>query len=58
MTDNFTAPWYGTWKLSPDGKHMSFSISDGADLFLEPNPTPDSPLYPPVIYVSEKGQSR
>lgn len=23
MTDNFTAPWYGTWKLSPDGKNMS-----------------------------------
>jgi hypothetical protein len=23
LTDNFTAPWYGTWKLSPDGEYMA-----------------------------------
>lgn len=35
MTDDFDAPWYGTYKLSPD----------------EPDPTPDSGLYSPKIYV-------
>lgn len=36
LNADFNAPWYGTWKLSPD----------------EPNPTPDGPLYPPTIYGS------
>jgi hypothetical protein len=27
LTDNFTAPWYGTWKLSPDGKAHVFISS-------------------------------
>jgi hypothetical protein len=26
LTDNFTAPWYGTWKLSPDGEYMLFNV--------------------------------
>jgi hypothetical protein len=26
LTDNFTAPWYGTFKLSPDGEHILFSL--------------------------------
>ncbi|RAR14440.1 hypothetical protein DDE83_002208 [Stemphylium lycopersici] len=34
MTDDFDAAWYGTFKLSPD----------------QPDPTPDSPYYPPEIY--------
>lgn len=34
MLADFDAPWYGTYKLSPDA----------------PEPTPDSPLYPPSIY--------
>ena len=54
MTDNFTAPWYGTWKLSPDGENISFPICDRIDPSLEPNPTPNSPLYTPVIYVSQR----
>ncbi|USP81232.1 hypothetical protein yc1106_08506 [Curvularia clavata] len=36
MTADFDAPWYGTFKLSPD----------------QPDPTPDSMLYPPKIYTS------
>jgi len=38
MTDSYESAWYGTWKRSPD----------------EPFPTPDSDLYPPSIYVSNK----
>jgi hypothetical protein len=34
MTDDFNAAWYGTYKLSPD----------------QPDPTPNSTLYPPKIY--------
>ncbi|KAH6633635.1 hypothetical protein C7974DRAFT_175649 [Boeremia exigua] len=34
MTDDFDAAWYGTYKLSPD----------------QPDPTPNSTLYPPKIY--------
>lgn len=34
MNSNYESAWYGTFKLSPD----------------EPDPTPDSPLYPPKIY--------
>jgi len=34
-TDDYDSAWYGTFKLSPD----------------EPDPTPDSDLYPPKIYV-------
>jgi hypothetical protein len=26
LTDNFTAPWYGTFKLSPDGEPLSSSV--------------------------------
>jgi hypothetical protein len=26
LTDNFTAPWYGTFKLSPDGEYMLFFV--------------------------------
>ena len=33
LNSNFTAPWYGTFKLAPD----------------EPDPTPNSPLYVPVF---------
>lgn len=33
---DYESAWYGTFKLSPD----------------EPDPTPDSPLYPPSIYGS------
>ncbi|KAH7070398.1 hypothetical protein BKA63DRAFT_605653 [Paraphoma chrysanthemicola] len=36
MTSDFDAPWYGTYKLSPD----------------EPDPTLDSPLYPSKIYTT------
>ncbi|CAN9127644.1 unnamed protein product [Alternaria alternata] len=36
MIDDFNAPWYGTYKLSPD----------------QPDPTPDSGLYPPKIYTT------
>ncbi|KAK8052368.1 hypothetical protein PG993_003753 [Apiospora rasikravindrae] len=34
MLADYDSPWYGTYKLSPDA----------------PDPTPDSPLYPPSIY--------
>ncbi|KAK2028987.1 hypothetical protein LX32DRAFT_561538 [Colletotrichum zoysiae] len=34
MTSDYESAWYGTFKLSPD----------------EPDPTPDSELYPPSIY--------
>ncbi|KAF2125939.1 hypothetical protein P153DRAFT_348195 [Dothidotthia symphoricarpi CBS 119687] len=34
LTSDFDAPWYGTWKVSAD----------------EPDPTPNSTLYPPEIY--------
>lgn len=27
LHDNFTAPWYGTWKLSPDGEHTLSSVT-------------------------------
>jgi len=36
MTKDYDAAWYGTYKLSPDA----------------PDPTPNSTLYPPDIYVS------
>jgi hypothetical protein len=36
MIDDFNAPWYGTYKLSPD----------------QPDPTLDSGLYPPEIYTT------
>ncbi|CAI0643647.1 unnamed protein product [Colletotrichum noveboracense] len=36
MTSDFESAWYGTFKLSPD----------------EPDPTPNSTLYPPKIYTT------
>ncbi|OAG07799.1 uncharacterized protein CC84DRAFT_1186638 [Paraphaeosphaeria sporulosa] len=36
MTNDFAAPWYGTYKLSPD----------------QPDPTPNSTMYPPEIYTT------
>ncbi|KAK1463511.1 hypothetical protein CMEL01_13580 [Colletotrichum melonis] len=36
MTSDYESAWYGTFKLSPD----------------EPDPTPDSELYPPKIYTT------
>lgn len=49
-TGDLETAWFGTFKLSPDGELDQSTVTLELNLLLEPDPTPDSELYPPKIY--------